>query len=113
MTRRGLGPALEGARVVICCGSGGVGKTTAAAAIGLRAAVDGARVVVVTIDPAKRLADAFVRQTFIFRVQDEETRRDWFRHLRFVRLIRLQLVEGIDADRPFPVNQINLSFFEC
>jgi anion-transporting ArsA/GET3 family ATPase len=36
-----------------------VGKTTAAAAIGLRAAVDGARVVVVTIDPAKRLADAF------------------------------------------------------
>jgi anion-transporting ArsA/GET3 family ATPase len=56
---RGLGPALEGARVVICCGSGGVGKTTTAAAIGMRLAVDGARVVVVTIDPAKRLADAF------------------------------------------------------
>ncbi len=59
MSPPGLGPALAGARVVICCGSGGVGKTTTAAAIGMRCAVDGARVVVVTIDPAKRLADAF------------------------------------------------------
>ena len=44
--------------VVVCCGSGGVGKTTSAAAIGLEAARGGRRVVVVTIDPARRLADA-------------------------------------------------------
>lgn len=45
-------------RVVVCCGSGGVGKTTAAAVIALRAAAEGRRAVVVTIDPARRLADA-------------------------------------------------------
>jgi anion-transporting ArsA/GET3 family ATPase len=45
-------------RVIVCCGSGGVGKTTVAAAIGLDAAHRGRRVVVVTIDPARRLADA-------------------------------------------------------
>ena len=55
---RGLGPAIAGARVVVCCGSGGVGKTTTAAAIALHAAGDGLRVVLVTVDPAKRLADA-------------------------------------------------------
>ncbi|MEL6892589.1 MAG: ArsA-related P-loop ATPase [Actinomycetota bacterium] len=44
--------------VVICCGSGGVGKTTTAAVIGLDAARRGRRAVVVTIDPARRLADA-------------------------------------------------------
>lgn len=54
----GLGPALGDAQVVICCGSGGVGKTTTAAAIALQLARRGARVVVITIDPAKRLADA-------------------------------------------------------
>ena len=48
----------HGARVVVCCGSGGVGKTTTAAAIGLQLARSGVRVVVITIDPAKRLADA-------------------------------------------------------
>jgi anion-transporting ArsA/GET3 family ATPase len=47
------------ADIVISCGSGGVGKTTAAAAIALHAASTGKRVVVVTIDPARRLADAF------------------------------------------------------
>lgn len=45
-------------RIVLCCGTGGVGKTTAAAAIALAAADEGRRAVVVTIDPAKRLADA-------------------------------------------------------
>jgi anion-transporting ArsA/GET3 family ATPase len=50
--------ALEGADVVVCCGSGGVGKTTMAAVIGLEAARTGRRAVVVTIDPARRLADA-------------------------------------------------------
>jgi anion-transporting ArsA/GET3 family ATPase len=49
---------LDGADVIVCCGSGGVGKTTVAAGIGLAAARAGRRVVVVTIDPARRLADA-------------------------------------------------------
>lgn len=49
---------LAGADVLVCCGSGGVGKTTTAAALGLEAARQGRRAVVVTIDPAKRLADA-------------------------------------------------------
>ncbi|MCW3015806.1 MAG: ArsA family ATPase [Solirubrobacterales bacterium] len=49
---------LDGRRVVIVAGSGGVGKTTASAAIGLGLAAQGKRVAVITIDPAKRLADA-------------------------------------------------------
>jgi anion-transporting ArsA/GET3 family ATPase len=53
-----LADALAGATVVICCGSGGVGKTTTAAVLGLDGARRGHRVVVVTIDPARRLADA-------------------------------------------------------
>src|SRR5207237_10784919 len=49
---------IERRETVICCGSGGVGKTTAAAAMALAAARRGKRACVVTIDPAKRLADA-------------------------------------------------------
>ncbi len=45
-------------RVVVCCGSGGVGKTTTSAALALRAAERGRTVVVLTIDPARRLAQA-------------------------------------------------------
>ncbi|WP_225808524.1 ArsA family ATPase [Streptomyces spinosus] len=45
-------------RIVVCCGAGGVGKTTTAAALGLRAAERGRKVVVLTIDPAKRLAQS-------------------------------------------------------
>ncbi len=45
-------------RIIVCCGSGGVGKTTTAAALGLRAAERGRSVVVLTIDPARRLAQA-------------------------------------------------------
>ena len=45
-------------RILVCCGSGGVGKTTTAAVLALEAAKAGRRAVVVTIDPAKRLADA-------------------------------------------------------
>jgi anion-transporting ArsA/GET3 family ATPase len=45
-------------RVIVCCGSGGVGKTTTAAALALRAADRGRHVVVLTIDPAKRLAQS-------------------------------------------------------
>ncbi len=43
---------------MVCCGSGGVGKTTTAAALALRAAERGRRVVVLTIDPARRLAQS-------------------------------------------------------
>jgi len=42
----------------VCCGSGGTGKTTVSAAIGLAGAEQGRKTCVVTIDPARRLADA-------------------------------------------------------
>lgn len=45
-------------RIVVCCGSGGVGKTTTAAALALRAAERGRQVCVLTIDPARRLAQS-------------------------------------------------------
>ncbi|MGL5928219.1 MAG: ArsA family ATPase, partial [Dermatophilaceae bacterium] len=47
-----------GTGIVVCCGAGGVGKTTTAAALALRAAESGRRVVVLTIDPARRLAQS-------------------------------------------------------
>ncbi|MFP8904938.1 ArsA family ATPase [Streptomyces atacamensis] len=47
-----------GTRIVVCCGAGGVGKTTTAAALGVRAAERGRKVVVLTIDPARRLAQS-------------------------------------------------------
>lgn len=53
-----LGSVIAERSVVVCCGSGGVGKTTTAAVLGREAARRGRRVVVVTIDPARRLADA-------------------------------------------------------
>ncbi|WP_230205038.1 ArsA family ATPase [Parafrankia elaeagni] len=49
---------LDSERIIVCCGSGGVGKTTTAAALALRAAERGRRVVVLTIDPARRLAQS-------------------------------------------------------
>jgi anion-transporting ArsA/GET3 family ATPase len=45
-------------RIIVCCGAGGVGKTTTAAALALRAAERGRKVVVLTIDPARRLAQS-------------------------------------------------------
>jgi anion-transporting ArsA/GET3 family ATPase len=45
-------------RIIVCCGSGGVGKTTTSAALALRAAEHGRHVVVLTIDPARRLAQS-------------------------------------------------------
>jgi anion-transporting ArsA/GET3 family ATPase len=45
-------------RIIVCCGSGGVGKTTLAAALGVRAAEAGRHVVTLTIDPARRLAQS-------------------------------------------------------
>jgi len=44
--------------IIVCCGSGGVGKTTTAASLGVRAAEHGRRVCVLTIDPARRLAQS-------------------------------------------------------
>ncbi|HEX6516921.1 MAG TPA: ArsA-related P-loop ATPase [Nocardioidaceae bacterium] len=44
--------------IIVCCGSGGVGKTTTSAALALRAAQRGRKVVVLTIDPARRLAQS-------------------------------------------------------
>ncbi len=48
----------EGLKVLVCAGSGGVGKTTMSAALGLALAEQGQRVMVLTIDPSKRLAQA-------------------------------------------------------
>jgi anion-transporting ArsA/GET3 family ATPase len=48
----------ESTRIVVCCGAGGVGKTTTSAALALRAAEAGRSVVVLTIDPAHRLAQS-------------------------------------------------------
>jgi len=49
---------LKDRRIVICIGSGGVGKTTVAASIALRAAMEGRKTLVLTIDPARRLANS-------------------------------------------------------
>jgi len=59
----GLDDILQRHRIIICAGSGGVGKTTTAAAIAVRAALSGRRTMVLTIDPAKRLANALGIQT--------------------------------------------------
>lgn len=66
MSPRGRAPRLDvdallddpATRIVVCCGSGGVGKTTTSAALALRAAERGRKVVVLTIDPARRLAQS-------------------------------------------------------
>ena len=50
-------------RIIVCCGSGGVGKTTTAAALGLRAAERGRDAVVITVDPARRLAQSMGLRT--------------------------------------------------
>ena len=51
-------------RLLICVGAGGVGKTSMAAAMGLRGALEGRKVLVLTIDPAKRLANSLGLQQF-------------------------------------------------
>ena len=56
--RHGLEGLLDGKRVLVCAGAGGVGKTTVSAAVAAGAAARGKRVTVVTIDPARRLATA-------------------------------------------------------
>ena len=59
-------------RLLICVGSGGVGKTTTAAAIGLQGALMGRKVLVLTIDPARRLANSLGLSRF----GNDETRID-------------------------------------
>ena len=54
----GLGETIAGRDIVVCVGAGGVGKTTTSAAIGLKEALSGKKVLALTIDPARRLADA-------------------------------------------------------
>jgi anion-transporting ArsA/GET3 family ATPase len=58
VNQRDLVEWLGRTKLVVCVGAGGVGKTTTAAAVGLRAAVLGRRVMVLTIDPARRLANS-------------------------------------------------------
>ncbi len=56
--RAALAGVVQAHDVLVVCGTGGVGKTTVSAALGLGAALQGRRVLVMTIDPARRLADA-------------------------------------------------------
>ncbi len=56
MSAAALAPLLETKRVLVVCGAGGVGKTTTSASLALAAARAGRRVLVITIDPSKRLA---------------------------------------------------------
>jgi len=59
----GLEEIIRDHKIVVCAGSGGVGKTTTAASLALYAALSGRRTIVMTIDPAKRLANALGVQT--------------------------------------------------
>lgn len=56
MHDKAISELIASKKVIVCCGSGGVGKTTTSAALAMRAATEGKRAVVITIDPAKRLA---------------------------------------------------------
>jgi anion-transporting ArsA/GET3 family ATPase len=58
LDRERFSELIAGRELVVCAGSGGVGKTTTSAVVALQAAVEGRRVLVLTIDPAKRLANS-------------------------------------------------------
>jgi anion-transporting ArsA/GET3 family ATPase len=65
----------NGPRIIACCGSGGVGKTSIAATLGIMGALNGLKTIVLTIDPAKRLADSLGIDSFkheIHRVPHEK-----------------------------------------
>jgi len=61
---------LERKKVLICCGSGGVGKTTTSAALALYASSLGYKTIVLTIDPAKRLANSLGIQKIDFQEKE-------------------------------------------
>lgn len=65
----GIGRLLDSKRVLLVVGAGGVGKTTLSAALGVAAAQRGRRVLVLTVDPARRLANALGLQTIDVHVQ--------------------------------------------
>jgi len=58
-----VAPLVRERRIIVCVGAGGVGKTTTAAALGVAAATAGRRAILLTIDPANRLADALGQST--------------------------------------------------
>lgn len=62
-THRDIDQIIRNRKIIITCGTGGVGKTTLSAAIAIRAATLGRRTVVITIDPAKRLANSLGLKT--------------------------------------------------
>jgi anion-transporting ArsA/GET3 family ATPase len=70
--------------VVVCCGSGGVGKTTVSATFALAAARAGRRSCVVTVDPARRLADALGVESLPN--TPSEVEGDWPGHLHALML---------------------------
>lgn len=70
--RRSLADAVANAHVLVTTGAGGVGKTTTAAAIGLDGARQGRRVLVMTIDPARRLAQSMGLETLASEPQSVE-----------------------------------------
>jgi anion-transporting ArsA/GET3 family ATPase len=72
---RSLSALIEDRSVVVCCGSGGVGKTTVSATFALAAARAGRRACVVTVDPARRLADALGVQSL--QNTPSEVKGDW------------------------------------
>jgi len=105
--RLGAGPApvaplaaiVENRHVVVCCGTGGVGKTTTAAVFAIEAAKRGRNAVVVTIDPAKRLADTLGVDTLGHAVQEIDRRR-WDPDGRAPRAGRLSAVM-LDTETTF------------
>jgi anion-transporting ArsA/GET3 family ATPase len=75
---------VEERSVIVCCGSGGVGKTTVSATFALAAARAGRRSCVVTVDPARRLADALGVQSLPN--TPSEVQGDWPGHLHALML---------------------------
>jgi anion-transporting ArsA/GET3 family ATPase len=79
-----LGSLVNDRSVIVCCGSGGVGKTTVSATFALAAARAGRRACVVTVDPARRLADSLGVQSLAN--TPTEVAGDWPGHLHALML---------------------------
>jgi anion-transporting ArsA/GET3 family ATPase len=94
-----LANVVEQQHIVVCCGTGGVGKTTTAAVFAIEAAKRGRNAVVVTIDPAKRLADTLGVNTLGHAVQEIDRRR-WDPDGRASRAGRLSAVM-LDTETTF------------